>query len=267
MTERFNLKLSLYTRASMFTADELRRQKRLGLSEIDKNVLEGLVTQRSKTEVQQGKLIRSLTISLFLAFIAWHGGSIQIPGTGASIAEVPAFLELSLISAALSVLMITYTFLSMQIYTAIISSVASDVLAHNKLDPDLFSAAQAPVWLFFKYSQAAPVNGRSPGYEISSAGKIFHSLLVGSVTVILLGLWFLAIASILYIAHTGLSNDVAGWAIYSTCIVLICASFIAMAANIVEFTHELDFEHLEKAELDSGDLVSPKQPPSDETRG
>ncbi len=50
-----------------------------------------------KIEAQQNTLIRSLTISLFLAFIAWNGGNIQIPGTGASIAELPAFLELSLI--------------------------------------------------------------------------------------------------------------------------------------------------------------------------
>lgn len=256
MTERFTLKQSLTVRASMFTSDELRRQKRLGLSEVDRNVLDGLVAQRSKIEAQQDKLIRSLTISLFFAFIAWHGGTIQIPGTGASIAEVPAFLELSLISAAFSVLMITYTFLSVQIYTAIISAVASDVLAKNKLDPDLFSAAQAPVWLFFKYSQEAPVNGRVPGYKISSSGRVFYGLLVGSVTFLILALWFLAIASILYIAHSGLSDDLAGWAIYSTCIALICASFIAMAANVVEFTHEMNCEALETMEADKGDRIN-----------
>lgn len=260
MIEPFTLKQSLTVRASMFTADELRRQKRLNLSEIDKNVLEGLVKQRSGIEAQQEKLIRSLTISLFLAFIAWHGGSIQIPGTGASIAEIPAFLELSLISAAFSVLMITYTFLSLQIYTALISAIASVVLAKDKLDPDLFSAALAPVWLFFKYSQEAPVIGREPGYKISSSGRIFYGLLVGSVSVIILALWFLAIASILYIAHSGLTDDLAGWAVYFTCIALICASLIAMAANILEFSHEIDFEFLEKMEADKGDLVSHPQP-------
>lgn len=253
MTERYTLRQSLYVRASMFTADELRRQKRLGLSEINGSVLEGLVSQRTKIEEQQNKLIRSLVISLFLAFIAWNGGNIEIPGTGASIVDVPAFLELSLIAAALGVLIVTYTFLSIQMYNAVISAVASDVVAKNKLDPDLFAAAHAPMWLFLKYAQKAPVNGRVPGFKISVFGRIFYSFLIGSMAVIMLGFWLLAIASIIYIAHSGLSDDIGGWVTYLTCVVLIGASFISMAANIVEFTHEMDFEILEAIETDSGD--------------
>lgn len=254
MTERYTLKQSLYVRASMFTADELRRQKRLGLDEINENVLEGLVNQRAQLEGQQNNLIRSLTISLFLAFVAWSGGNIQIPGTSASLVEIPAFLELSLIAASFSVLMVTYSFLSIQLYNAVIAAVASDVLAKNKLDPDLFAAAHTPTWLFVKYSKIAPVDGRIPGYKISTLGRVFYGVLVGFMSLILLSLWFLAIASILYIAHSGLSDDVAGWVVYATCIAIILASFISMAANIVEFTHEMDFSVLEKMESDGGDL-------------
>jgi len=256
MTERYILKQSLYVRASMFTADELRRQKRLGLNEINEDVLKGLVNQRTKLEAQQNNLIRSLTISLFLAFIAWSGGNIQIPGTGASIAQIPAFLELSLITAALCVLLVTYSFLSIQLYGAVIAAVAGDVLAKNKLDPDLFAAAHSPEWLFLKYSQDAPVNGRTPGYKISAFGRLFYGVLVQSVSVILLALWFLAIASILYIAHSGLSDDVAGWVVYVTCIIVIFASFVSMVANALEFTHEMDFSVLEEVETDSGDVGS-----------
>ncbi|THH38321.1 hypothetical protein E4Z66_01750 [Aliishimia ponticola] len=256
MTERYTLKKSLYVRASMFTADELRRQKRLDLKEVNEAVLEGLVKQREQLEAQQNNILRSLTISLFLAFIAWNGGNIQIPGTGASIADVPSFLELCLIAASLSVLMITYSFLSIQLYNAVIFAVASDVMAKNKLDPDLFTAARTPTWLFVKYCQSAPVNGREPGFRISAPGRIFYGVLVGFLSMILLALWLLAIASILYIAHTGLSDDLAGWVVYATCVSIIFASFIAMAANIIEFTHEMDFSVLEKTETDSGDLGS-----------
>jgi hypothetical protein len=256
MTERHTLKQSLYVRASMFTADELRRQKRLDLKEVNETVLEGLVNQREKLEAQQNNIIRSLTISLFLAFIAWNGGDIQIPWTGASIVDVPAFLELCLIAAAFSVLMVTYSFISIQLYNAVISAVAGDVLAKNKLDPDLFTAAHTPTWLLVKYCQAAPVNGREPGYRISTPGRIFYGVLVGLLTMILLTLWLLAIASILYIAHTGLSDDLAGWVVYATCVLIIFTSFIAMAANIIEFTHDMDFSMLENVETDSGDLGS-----------
>jgi hypothetical protein len=252
--ERYTLKQNLYVRASMYTADELRRQRRLGLNEVNETVLQGLVDQRAKLEGQQTNLLRSLTISLFLAVIAWNGGNIEIPGTGASIAEIPSFLELSLIAASLSVLMVTYSFLSIQLYNAVISAVARDVLAKNKLDPDLFAAAQSPTWLFIKYCRAAPVDGRVPGFKVSGIGRTFYGILVGLSAIILLGLWFLAIASILYIAHSGLSNDVAGWAVYATCIVIIFASFISMAANIIEFTHEMDFSVLEEIETNSDDL-------------
>ncbi|WP_157133125.1 hypothetical protein [Roseobacter sp. SK209-2-6] len=240
----------------MFTADELRRQKRLGLSQFNQEVLEGLVSQRAKLEVQQNTVIRSLMISLFLAFIAWNGGNIQIPGTGASMAEVPAFLELSLVAASFSVLMVTYTFLSIQIYNAVIEAVADDVLAKNKLDPDLFAAAHTPAWLFLKYARETPVNGRSPGFRISTHGRFFYNILVGSMTLVLLALWLLAIASILYIAHSGLSNDIPGWAIYSACIAIIFVSFISMAANVVGFSHEMDFAVLEEMEADNGDTVN-----------
>jgi len=214
------------------------------------------VSQRASLETQQNNLIRSLMISLCFSFIAWNGGNIQIPGTGASIADIPAFLELSLIAAAFGVLMVTYSFLSIQLYNAVIAAVASDVLAKNKLDPDLFTAAHAPMWLFVKYCNAAPVDGRKPGFRISRLGRIFYGVLVGFLSIILLALWLLAIASILFIAHTGLADDVAGWAVYATCITIIFASFISMAANIVEFTHEMDFSVLEKMETDRGDLES-----------
>lgn len=256
MTESYTLKQSLYVRASMFTADELRRQKRLGIEEINEDLLEGLVNQRASLETQQNNLIRSLVVSLFLSFVAWNGGNIEIPGTGTSIADIPAFLELSLIASALSVLMVTYSFLSIQLYNAVITAVASDVLAKNKLDSDLFAAAHTPTWLFLKYCKAAPVNGRKPGFRISNPGRIFYGVLVGLSSIILLSLWLLAIASIIYIAHTGLSDDVAGWFIYATCISIIFASFISMAANVVEFTHEMDFSVLEEVKTDRGDLES-----------
>jgi len=234
----------------MFTADELRRQKRLGLEEINENVLDGLVEQRAQLEGQQNNIIRSLTISLFLAFVAWSGGNIKIPGTGASIDEVPAFLEISLITAAFCVLMVTSTFLSLQMYNAVIAAVASDVLGKSKLDPDLFSAARVPTWLFFKYCKEAPVDGRIPGFKVSKGGKVFYGVLVGFTTVVLLALWFLAISSILYIAHSGLSDSVAGWTVYVTCIAIIFASLLCMAANVVEFTNEMDFSVLEEIDSD-----------------
>ena len=128
------------------------------------------------------------------------------------------------------------------------------MLAKNKLDPDLFSAAHTPTWLFLKYCKTAPVDGRKPGFRVSKSGRMFYGILVGFISFILLGLWLLAIASIVYIAHTGLSDDVAGWVVYAMCISIMFASFISMSANIVEFTHEMDFSVLEEMDTETGDL-------------
>ncbi len=248
MTDRKTLKQSLYVRASMFTADELRRQKRFGLNQINEELLSGLVEQRRQLEIKQETLIRSLYISLFISFVAWRGESVTIPGTGALVSEVPAILELALISAAFGVLFASYSFLSIQLYNSLISAIASVVLAKSKLDPDIFAAAQTPTWLFAKYAQRAPVNGREPGFKISRLGNIYNSILTGFISIIILAAWLFSVFSIAYLAHTGLSNSWTGWSVYILCIVIILAAIFSMAANFLEFEHEMDFDILEKIE-------------------
>ncbi len=252
LTKRHTIKQSLFVRAAMFTADELRRQRRLGLNDLNENTINGMVEQRKHFEDQQSKMVRAMSISLFLAFVSWSGGDIEIPGTGTSIGEVPAFLELSLVSAAFSVLMITYSFLSIQMYNAVISSIASHVLAKSELDPDLFVAAKAPTWLFIKYTQTEPVTGREAGYKISTCGKLYNALLLGALVFILLSGWLLAIGCIAYIAHTGLSGTIVGWSVYILCLAMIVTSLISMAANFMQFETELDFDFLEDAKLSEG---------------
>jgi Zn-dependent protease with chaperone function len=53
-----------------------------------------------------------LVLAVFFSFVAWRGGKIQIPGTGASITDIPAFLEISLAVAAFSLMWLPYIFLS-----------------------------------------------------------------------------------------------------------------------------------------------------------
>jgi len=253
MTERYTLKQNLYTRAAMFTAEEIRRQKRLKLTEINENVLNGLIKQKVHYDMQQQIMVRTLMIALFLMFVAWSGGNIKLPGTGVSIGEVPAFLELSIIVASFSVLMLSYVFLSIQIYSAVISAISKELLAKNELDPDIFVAAKEPTWLFLKYAQTAPVRGREPGFKISCFGKLYNKILIRSLSLILIVTWVFAIACILYIAHTGLKNTVADWSVYLFCCSLIVVSLISMAANFFQFEHEMDFNNLETTQINVAD--------------
>lgn len=248
MVERYTLKQSFYTRVSMFTSNELLRQKRLGYNKIDKEFLEGLIKQKAKIEGEQSKIVGLFFLSLFLAFVAWSGGNIKIPGTGVSISEVPAFLELSLIISTLSIFLFTCSFLSAQTYGAIISLVANEIILENKIDADIILASQYPSWIFLKFFQRNPLIGRNPPYRISNSGAYFYGFLTSLIMLIIIVLFIISIFSVIYIAHSGLSNNLVGWIVYITCFAIIFATFLCVMVNFIGFEHEIDFELLEKAE-------------------
>ncbi len=253
MKEEYHIRQNLYVRCSMFTSDELRRQKRLGLNKIDKDVLDGLIKQKSTLESQQTSTARTLIIFLFLSFVSWKGGNFKIPGTGATIEDIPAFLEISLIISSFSVLFISYLFLSIHLYSAMISATAQTVMAEDKLDTDIFVASREPMWLFIKYARNSPVNGRSPGYVISKLGSAYNYFLVSSASIVISISWFLSIFCILYLCHVGLSDSFAGWIVYAFCILLIFISITTMLAMHISFKTKLDFEHLEHIESNNFD--------------
>jgi hypothetical protein len=94
----------------MTAANEIRRQSRLGMDVINEKVVEGLIEQRQYFEKQQQQILRSLLLLVFLSFVTWQGANIKIPGTGVSIAEVPAFFEISLVLSALCLMWVPYNF-------------------------------------------------------------------------------------------------------------------------------------------------------------
>ena len=251
MIEKITIKQSLYVRASFFTMDEIRRQARLSLNEIDENLVKDLTIQKEKLENQQNTILKSLIISIFLSFMSYNGGNIEVPGFGIMISEIPAFLEISLISSSFAILVISYTFLNIQIYTAVIQQISSTVIAKKLLDADLFCAAQTPTWLFFKYCRFSPVIGRPPTYVISKYGNIFYTILISSITLTLMLLWIFAIFSVVYLAQMGLSDSPAGWSVYIVCMFTIFAACMVMAANVLEFNHEMDLETAEDISIDT----------------
>jgi hypothetical protein len=240
------LNMSMIVRAKMATADEMRRQKRLGLNAVDEPILDGLVLQKINLELQQTNSIRNLIILLFLVFVSWRGGSINIPGFGISIREIPAFLEISLILSALYIVLIPYIFLSIQLYEGVIGSIAHFVKAEELIDSEIFIASKTPVYLFVKYARKNLVIGRKDGYIMGYSGVLFNGIILYSITVLILLMYIFIVIAIIYIAHTGLRDDVVGWSIYFICWISAIIAFVAASANIVGVNYEMDFDVLEK---------------------
>ena len=166
MPEKKYLTMNMGVRARMTVADEIRRQKRLGLDVINEKVVEGLIEQRQYLENQQTQTLKSLVLLVFLSFVAWQGGNIKIPGTGASIAEVPAFLEISLVLSALILMWLPYLFLCIQTYEGVIHTIVKQISAKNLIDEDIVVASKMPVQLYLKYARENVVIGRKNGFKM-----------------------------------------------------------------------------------------------------
>ncbi|MDP2618774.1 MAG: hypothetical protein Q8P46_01120 [Hyphomicrobiales bacterium] len=245
MPEKEYLKMTINVLARMTAADEIRRQKRLGLDVINEKVIEGLIEQRQHLENQQTQTLKILVLLVFLSFVAWQGGNIKIPGTGASIAEVPGFLEISLVLSALTLMWLPYLFLSIQIYEGVIQSIVKQLSAQNLIDEDIVVASRMPVQLFLKYARESVIIGRKNGFTISPHGKAYNTILVGLLLLAFSLFFVFLFVSVLVIAHLGLDDEFLGWSVYLLCWFVICVGVIAISANFVNSRYEMDFNHLE----------------------
>ena len=248
MTEKHYIPMSMIVRARMTAADEIRRQKRLGLGVINEKVIEGLIMQRQYLEKEQTNLGKSLVLLVFLSFVAWQGGNIKIPGTGISIADVPAFLEISLVLSSLHLMWLPFVFINIQSYDAVTQSIAKQLLAENLIDEDIVIASKLPMQLFLKYARDEIVFGRENGFKMSTFGKIYNGLLLSLLVLSFTLVFFFLFVSVIIIAHQGLDNGFTGWSIYLLCWFLILVGVFAVSANFVNSKYEMDFNHLEKIE-------------------
>lgn len=248
MPEKKYLTMNMGVRARMTVADEIRRQKRLGLDVINEKVVEGLIEQRQYLENQQTQTLKSLVLLVFLSFVAWQGGNIKIPGTGASIAEVPAFLEISLVLSALILMWLPYLFLCIQTYEGVIHTIVKQISAKNLIDEDIVVASKMPVQLYLKYARENVVIGRKNGFKMSPRGKVYNGMLVGLVLFAFVLMFAFLFVSVLVIAHLGLDDGFVGWSVYLLCWFVICVGVFAISANFVNSRYEMDFDHLENIE-------------------
>lgn len=238
--------MNLGVLARMTVTDEIHRQKRLDLDIINEQVIQGLIEQRQKFDLQQTQTVRSLVLLVFLSFVAWQGGNIKIPGTGASIAEVPAFLEISLVLSALTIMWLPYLFLCIQMYDAVIESAVKHLSAESLIDEDIIVASRMPIQLYLKYARHEVVIGRENGYKISGYGKIYNSLIIGLPLLAFLFAFAFLFVSVLVIAHLGLGDGFVGWSVYLVCWFVILVGVFGISANMVSPSYEMDFDHLEK---------------------
>lgn len=232
MTQKHYISMNMILRARMTIADEIRRQKRLGLEVINEKVINGLIEQRQHLEKQQTDCGKALVILIFLSFVASQGGDIKIPGTGISIAEVPAFLEISLVLSSLYLMWLPYLFLNIQCYDAVLQAITKQLSTKNLIDEDIVVASKLPSQLFLKYARNDIVFGRMNGYKMSTFGKIYNGLLISLLSLSLTLLFFFMFMAIFIIAHQSLDTGFVGWSTYLLCCFF---SFNRCLCNICKF--------------------------------
>jgi len=252
MTQKHYISMSMNVRARMTIADEIRRQKRLGLEVINEKVIEGLIEQRQYLEKEQTKLYKNLVVLVFLSFIAWQGVNIKIPGAGISIADVPAFLEISLVLSSIYLMWLPYVFINIQSYDAVIQSIVKQITTKNLIDEEIVVASKLPVQLFCKYARDEIVFGRENGFKMSTLGKIYNGLLISLVLFSFFLVFLFLFVSVIIIAHQGLDSGFTGWSVYLLCWFLILVGVFAISASFVNFKYEMDFENLERIEQTEG---------------
>lgn len=235
--ELSTIKLSLGVKARMLARQEVLRDKALDTNIFDGDLITGLIEQNQKLRHQMYSLTRNAVVALFLAFVAWKGGNIAVPGTSSKIGEIPAFFEISLVVCAVQLSFIPFLFLSTQLYEGIISVLVESRSVDGLVDSDLVKASKEPIWLFVKYVQPQIITGRTELYEISKSGRIFNIIFIIPLIIVVLLAYILLNFSILYLAHVGLSNSVTHVVIYIICIFCLLTALVGALGNILEFSH------------------------------
>lgn len=238
------MKLSILVKARMLARQEVLRARALESDILSDSLIEGMIKQNENLNSQMQNVLKGAVLTLLLAFVAWKGGNIRIPGTGATIAEIPAFFEIAIIVCALQLLFVPFMFLSTQLYEGIISVFIESRSIDGLVDADLVKSSRMPVWLFIKYANAESTIGRPNLYENSKSGKIFNRLLISSLTLILLTTYIMINISMLYLAHVGLTVSFTHWAIYLVCVMCFSVSVIGILGNTLRFNHTVRLDLL-----------------------
>jgi len=242
--EPLKLNLSILVKARILARQEVLRARILKADVLNDDLIDGMIKQNEKLQSQMLGMLKGAIVTLFLAFVAWQGGSIKIPGTGTTIAEIPAFFEIAIVVCALQLLLVPFIFLSTQLYEGIVSVLIEGRSVDGLIDADLVKSSKMPVWLFVKYAQIHPTIGRPNLYENSFLGKLFNAILIGALTIVLLAAFLMLNISMIYLAHVGLTNSFVHSCIYAVCVLCFIVAVIGILGNTLKFNHTVRNELL-----------------------
>lgn len=236
------IKLSVLVKATMLTRQEILRARALDTDLLGDETVVGMIQQHAALNVQMQAILKGAILSLFMAFVAWSGGNISIPGTGATIAEVPAFFEISLVGSAFCLMFIPYIFLSTQIYEGMISVLIKGSSLDGSIDSDMIKSSKMPVWLFIKYMTPNEIIGRKSVYQISKMGIFFNLLTLLLISLTVTGIYLCLNCAVIYLAIVGLTDSLAHSSIFIVCCLCIFVAAVGILANLVSFSHKVNHD-------------------------
>ena len=220
--EIFKQKLNMITKSRLLTRQEILRDRLLKSDILNRGLIEGMIVQNNKLKSQMETILKSAILSLFFAFVALQGGAFKIPGTGATISEIPAFFEIAIVVCALNHMYIPFLFLSTQLYDGNIAVLIDSKSMDGVVDSDLLKSSMCSEWLFIKYANAQPSIGRQNIYENSKKGKVFNFFLVSMLLFTIIAAYLMLNISMIYLAYVGLADSFAHWSIFIFCLICFC---------------------------------------------
>jgi hypothetical protein len=139
--KQFRQRLSILVKARMLTRQEILRERVLKTDVLNDDLINGMIKQNEHLQSQLHALLKGAVTTLFLAFVAWQGGSIKIPGTNTTIAEIPAFFEIAIVACGLQLMLVPFIFLSTQLYDGIVSVLIESRSVDGLIDADLVKSS------------------------------------------------------------------------------------------------------------------------------
>lgn len=221
-------------------SDEISVEKSSNLNIFNIDYIDRLVSKREVLESNQLNIIKSASVSLFFAALAWNGTDIKIPLIDATIGQIPYLLQGMLIIASISLTLLPLTFASIQIYQGLIDVTVANKIGNGIVDPVPIAASHTPMWLVINYANPIPVAGIPHGLGVKGFGRYVFSSLVVVLIVFMLLLFFIFYFSLIFLSYMQYSDQLITKIVFFLSIGAISISMLTLVASFVRFEYALN---------------------------
>jgi hypothetical protein len=234
------LKLTALVKARLLFADEIRIADHAENKIFSEDFLENLIIQKNKMISQRDNMLKSFVFLVFSIYLVSNGSSINVPGFGISLNQIPGLLILLFLVCPIFAILWSMCHISVQGYDALIDQIIiAKKSDYTTIDPDIIKAAYEPYWFFLKLYRNEFNIYEQNRFAISSAGSFSNAIAMFGVGFVMTFCLFVPILYLMYAVSTQTASDLFGWAVRIYSYVGIFISILILLLEYLEFKHEV----------------------------